>query len=197
MTSKLLILIAIGAVGSVAGFGSLDTVINAYVQQFGATDHEQFTTPGEVHNVQVDWDFYAAALPGTPAYQFIQNCDLTFDLPVPAGTRVICHVSTHDANPTDDILTNGQHGPIIGTGDVVVTADTRSVTVPVSCATGEGDNEPRCDVQEIEDVKIILVGKDTTDVLLREAGFCSDGKDNDWDGLTDIADPECAPQPPI
>ncbi|HLC24776.1 MAG TPA: hypothetical protein VJJ25_04020 [Nitrosopumilaceae archaeon] len=196
MTSKLLILIAIGAIGSVAGFGSLDTVINAYVQQFGATDHKQFTTPGEVHNVQIDWDFYAAALPTTPAFQFIQFCDLTFDLPVPAGTKVICHVSGHDANPTDDIVTGGQHGPIVGTGSVDITSPTRSVQVPITCVTDEGDNEQRCDVQEIEDVKIILIGKETTDVLLREAGFCSDGKDNDWDGLTDIADPECAPITP-
>jgi len=181
-------LIAIGAIGSAAGFGSLDTVINAYVQQFGATPHELVTTPGLVHNVQIDWVLSANS-------QFIQACDLTFDRIVPAGTKVVCHLSGHDTNPFDNIVTpvNGvpTPGPFVGTGSITTTAPLRSVTVPVTC----NPNATPCDVQDIEDVKVILVGKDTTRVLLTEGPFgsevCRDGLDNDFDGETDEDDTGC------
>jgi hypothetical protein len=186
MTSKLLMLIAIGAVGSAAGVGSLDTVINAYVQTFGATPHTVFETPGKVHNVQIDWNF--ATTTGNDAYRYISECDLTFDKFVPAGSTVVCHVSGHDTNPTDGVL---NPGPAIGSGQIVVVQDTRSVQVPILCTPPQGSEDQRCDVQDIEDVKVILVGKETTQVTLTEVGLCSDGKDNDFDGETDTLDPDC------
>ena len=189
MTSKLLMLIAIGAVGSAAGIGSLDTVINAYVQTFGATPHTVFETPGEVHNVQIDWVF--AATTGNNAYRFIQDCDLTFDKIVPQGTTIVCHVSGHDEHPTDGIL---DPGPPVGSGQLVVGQQGKHFLIPILCNPAAGSEDRRCDVQDIEDVKVILVGKETTRVTLNEVGLCTDGIDNDFDGLTDTGpppDPDC------
>jgi len=44
MNNKILAFIAMAAVGAVVSVGSADTVINAFVQQFGATPQHHPTT---------------------------------------------------------------------------------------------------------------------------------------------------------
>ena len=74
------------AVGAVVSVGSADTVINAFVQQFGATPHTLITSPNNVTNVQIDWKFNAD-------FNKILACDLTFDRPIANITLVICKLS--------------------------------------------------------------------------------------------------------
>ena len=168
MNNKILAFIAMAAVGAVVSVGSADTVINAFVQQFGATPHTLITSPNNVTNVQIDWKFNAD-------FNKILACDLTFDRIVANNTEVICKLSGHDSNPSDHIFTPGSVSPIVGFGQIAG-SNSISVTVPVLCDPGSHTNGkfPQnvtgnyidiCDVQDVDDVKVIVVGKPTCDVV--------------------------------
>ena len=168
MNNKILAFIAMAAVGAVVSVGSADTVINAFVQQFGATPHTLITSPNNVTNVQIDWKFNSD-------FNKILACDLTFDRIVANNTEVICKLSGHDSNPSDHIFTPGSVSPIVGFGQIAG-SNSISVTVPVLCDPGSHTNGkfPQnvtgnyidiCDVQDVDDVKVIVVGKPTCDVV--------------------------------
>jgi len=156
------------AVGAVVSVGSADTVINAFVQQFGATPHTLITSPNNVTNVQIDWKFNAD-------FNKILACDLTFDRPVANTTEVICKLSGHDSNPSDHIFTPGSVSPIVGFGQIAG-SNSINVSVPVKCDPASHTNGkfPQnvtgnyidiCDVQDVDDVKVIVIGKPTCDVI--------------------------------
>jgi plastocyanin len=166
MNNKILAFIAMAAVGAVVSVGSADTVINAFVQQFGATPHTVITTPNNTRNVQIDWAF-------SDDFNTINACDLTFDRVLPNNTIVICKLSGHDANATDGVITNNQPGPIVGFGQIQATGTDLRMSVDVLCDPGaslrpqvvSGNFTVACDVQDIDDVKVIVVGKQTCDVI--------------------------------
>jgi hypothetical protein len=167
LQNKLLAFIAMAAVGAVVSVGSADTVINAFVQQFGATPHTVITTPNDVRNVQIDWRF-------SEDFNTITACDVTFDKVLPNNTIVICKLSGHDADPQDGVITNGTAGPIVGFGQLVANGVAQRMDVAVLCDPGaslrpqvvNGSFTTDCDVQDIDDVKVIVVGKETTDVVV-------------------------------
>ena len=125
MNNKILAFIAMAAVGPVVSVGSADTVINAFVQQFGATPHTLITSPNNVTNVQIDWKFNSD-------FNKILACDLTFDRIVANNTEVICKLSGHDSNPSDHIFTPGSVSPLIGLGNTTGNGSV-NVSVPVKC----------------------------------------------------------------
>jgi hypothetical protein len=187
MSNKILALIAMAAVGSLVAVTNADNVINAFVQQFGATPHAVVETPGEVDNVQIDWSFATFENSNVTDFNFIHDCDLTFDGVLPNNTLVICKVTGHDMNVTDNFH-NLTESEVIGTGSVlaqpgvnlVVVGGFSRIQVPIECAAEvEDTNEDGvpdtpvgpldagpCDIQWIEDVKVIVIGKETTDVVL-------------------------------
>ena len=169
MNSKFLAIAGIAVIGALVSVGSADTVINAYVQQFGATPHTPISPPGNARNVQIDWSF-APVTPGSNQtdYNIIDDCSITFDQVLPNGTRVICKLSGHDANTTDGFHDVTQ-SKIVGYGTMVLTTDTQTMDVPVLCDPNldnpTGNYTLPCDIQWIEDVKVITLGKVTTDVV--------------------------------
>jgi hypothetical protein len=167
VNNKILAFIAMAAVGAVVSVGSADTVINAFVQQFGATPHTVITTPNDVRNVQIDWRF-------SDDYNVITACDVTFDQVLPNNTIVICKLSGHDADPQDGVITNGTAGPIVGFGQILANGVDQRMDVAVQCDPGaslrpqvvSGNFTTDCDVQDIDDVKVIVVGKETCNVTV-------------------------------
>ena len=153
-------------IGAVVSVGSADTIINAFVQQFGATPHTVITTPNNTRNVQIDWNF-------TSDFNQIQACNLTFDRILPNDIIVICKLSGHDANNTDNQITNNTPGPIVGFGQVTPTGASQTINVPVKCDPGahlrpqvvSGNFTTVCDVQDIDDVKVILIGESTCSII--------------------------------
>jgi len=118
-----------------------------------------------VTNVQIDWKFNAD-------FNKILACDLTFDRPIANITLVICKLSGHDSNPSDHIFTPGSVSSIVGFGETIGSGGSVNVSVPVLCDPGSHTNGkfPQnvtgnyidiCDVQDVDDVKVIVVGKPT------------------------------------
>ena len=184
MKGKSIALAGIVVIGALVSIGSADTVINAYVQQFGATEHTAIDPPENARNVQIDWSF-APVTPGSNQtdYNIIDDRGLTFDRQLPNGTRVICKLSGHDGNATDGVHMLNETR-IIGYGDVVLESNEQQVDVPVLCDPNPdnptGSWTVPCDIQWIEDVKVITLGSETRDVV-----GCDDQADTDGDSLLD------------
>lgn len=185
--NKLFAVIAVAVIGSALGIGQADNIIQAFVQQFGATPHEVLTAPNDVKAVQIDWSF-------NKDFNLVTDCDLVFDKIVPAGSTLICKVSGHgseldpakagkDQTCTNKIDDDGDGlidgadpkcHPLIGGGKVLLPSPgpgAQTIRVDIDCEPLANDpgfdrinTKELCDVQDIEDVKVIVVGKETTDV---------------------------------